>query len=69
MFGGGNLRFVLETEASRPRSVGSTLRRFASYFRPYGLQLLLVVVMMVAGTWAQVTAPDLIGQVIDCYVT
>ncbi len=69
MFGGGHLRFALEGETSKPRSVGSTLRRFASYFRPYGLQLLLVVVMMVAGTWAQVTAPDLIGQVVDCYLT
>ncbi|MGH2606299.1 MAG: ABC transporter ATP-binding protein, partial [Anaerolineales bacterium] len=29
----------------------------------------LVIVMMVAGTWAQVTAPDLIGQVVDCYLT
>lgn len=68
MFGGGHLRFALEAESSKPRSVGSTLRRFASYFRPYGLHLLLVVVMMIAGTWAQVTAPDLIGQVVDCYV-
>jgi len=69
MFGGGHLRFALEGEASKPRSVGSTLRRFATYFRPYGLQLLLVLVMMVAGTWAQVTAPDIIGQVVDCYLT
>ncbi len=69
MFSGGHLRFALETESSKPRSVGSTLRRFASYFKPYGFQLVLVIVMMVAGTWAQVTAPDLIGQVVDCYLT
>jgi ATP-binding cassette subfamily B protein len=69
MFGGGHLRFALERETAKPRSVGSTLRRFGSYFRPYGPQLLLVVVMMVLGTWAQVTAPDLTGQVVDCYLT
>jgi len=69
MFSGAHLRFALETESSKPRSVGSTLRRFASYFKPYGFQLVLVIVMMVAGTWAQVTAPDLIGQVVDCYLT
>lgn len=68
MFGGGHLRFALEAESSKPRSVASTLRRFAWYFRPYGLQLSLVAVMMIVGTWAQVTAPDLIGQVVDCYL-
>ncbi|HSB91309.1 MAG TPA: ABC transporter ATP-binding protein [Anaerolineales bacterium] len=69
MFGGGHLRFALERETAKPHSVGSTLRRFGSYFRPYGLQLALVMVMMVLGTWAQVTAPDLTGQVVDCYLT
>jgi ATP-binding cassette subfamily B protein len=59
----------LERETSKPKSVGATLARFGSYFKPYWPQLLLVVAFMVAGTWAQVTAPDLIGQAVDCYLT
>jgi ATP-binding cassette subfamily B protein len=57
----------LERETSKPKSVGATLARFGSYFKPYWPQLRLVVAFMVAGTWAQVTAPDLIGQAVDCY--
>ncbi|MEW6566607.1 MAG: ABC transporter ATP-binding protein [Chloroflexota bacterium] len=69
MFAGGHLRGALAQETTKPRSVWATLARFASYFRPYWPHLLLVVVMMLAGTWAQVTAPDLIGQIVDCYLT
>ena len=70
MFAGGpHLRGALERETSKPKSVGATLARFGSYFKPYWPQLLLVVAFMVAGTWAQVTAPDLIGQAVDCYLT
>jgi ATP-binding cassette subfamily B protein len=71
MFGGGgpHIRGMLDRETTKPKSVGATLRRFGSYFRPYWPQLILVLVMMLVGTWAQVTAPDLIGQVVDCYLT
>jgi ATP-binding cassette subfamily B protein len=63
------MRGVLAEETTKPKSVGATLARFGSYFKPHWPQLLLVVVMMFAGTWAQVTAPDLIGQLVDCYLT
>ncbi len=69
MFAGGHLRGALEQEASKPKSVGATLARFGSYFKPFWPQLLLVVAFMLASTWAQVTAPDLIGQIVDCYLT
>jgi ATP-binding cassette subfamily B protein len=69
MFAGGHLRGALDQETSKPKSVGATLARFGSYFKPYWPQLLLVAVFMVTGTWAQVTAPDLIGQAVDCYLT
>ncbi len=69
MFAGGHLRGALERETSKPKSVGATLARFGSYFKPYWPQLLFVAVFMLAGTWAQVTAPDLIGQAVDCYLT
>jgi ATP-binding cassette subfamily B protein len=53
----------------KPKNVGETLRRFGRYFRPFWLLLVLVVVMMLGSTWAQVTAPKLIGQLVDCYLT
>ena len=60
---------VLEQEISKPTRVSETLRRFVVYFKPYWFQYLLVLVMMVISTWTQVTAPELIGQAVDCYLT
>jgi ATP-binding cassette subfamily B protein len=53
----------------KPKRVGETLRRFGTYFRPYWLLLVLAGVILIASTWAQVTAPRLIGQLVDCYLT
>jgi ATP-binding cassette subfamily B protein len=60
---------VLELETSKPTRVSETLWRFIHYFKPYWFQYLLVLVMMVIGTWTQVTAPELLGQAVDCYLT
>jgi ATP-binding cassette subfamily B protein len=60
---------ILEQETSKPTRVAETLRRFVGYFKPYWFQYLIVLVMMVIGTWTQVTAPKLIGQAVDCYLT
>ena len=60
---------VLELETSKPTRVSETLRRFIRYFKPYWFQYLIVLVMMVVGTWTQVTAPELLGQAVDCYLT
>ena len=60
---------ILEQETSKPTRVAETLRRFVGYFKPYWFQYLLVLVMMVIGTWTQVTAPELLGQAVDCYLT
>ena len=68
MGGPGGPRQILERETSRPQNVSATLRRFAAYFRAYWLQLLIVGILVVVGTWAQVTAPELIGQTVDCYL-
>jgi ATP-binding cassette subfamily B protein len=46
-----------------------TLRRFGGYFKPYWSHLVLAVVLLIGSTWAQVTAPKLIGQLVDCYLT
>ncbi|MCJ7511993.1 MAG: ABC transporter transmembrane domain-containing protein, partial [Anaerolineales bacterium] len=56
-------------EVSKPKDVGGTLRRFSTYFRPYWPQYLVVLLLMVIGTWTQVTVPRLMGQAVDCYFT
>ena len=69
MGGPGGPRAILEQETLKPQRVGATLRRFGVHFKAFWPVLLLVVVLVVAGTWAQVTAPELIGQAVDCYLT
>ena len=70
MFGGPDgLRRIMSQETLKPRNVGDTLRRFGSYFKPYWLVLILVALLVIGSTWAQVTAPELIGQSVDCYLT
>ncbi len=70
MFGGSHaVSRAMGRDTLKPKNVGETLRRFGTYFRPFWLLLVLVVVMMLVSTWAQVTAPKLIGQVVDCYLT
>jgi len=68
MFGGGP-RNLLESETSKPKRTGETLARFGIYFKPYWFVLLIVVLLMVISTWAQVTSPLVIGQLVDCYLT
>ncbi|MBN1681371.1 MAG: ABC transporter ATP-binding protein [Anaerolineae bacterium] len=65
----GGHRRLFETETRKPKSVLATLARFWKYFRGYRLILVLVLVMAVFSAWSQVVGPDLIGQVVDCYLT
>jgi ATP-binding cassette subfamily B protein len=70
MFGGNDgLRRIMNQETIKPKRLGETLARFGAYFKPFWPVLLLVAVLVVASTWAQVTNPDLLGQVVDCYLT
>ena len=59
---------LLQQETSKPTRVGATLSRLTAYFKPYSLILLLVALLIVVSTWAQVAAPELIGQATDCYI-
>lgn len=59
---------LLGIEVSKARDVRVTLRRFWDYFRAYRLTLVLVAVLVIAGTYMQVLVPDLIGQAVDCYL-
>jgi ATP-binding cassette subfamily B multidrug efflux pump len=70
MFGGTEgLRRAMDQDTVKPANTGQTLRRLAGYFKPYWWALLIVGLMIVASTWAQVTVPKLIGQSVDCYLT
>ena len=64
-----HMQRALNQETLKPQRVGSTLARLGAYFKRYSLALLAVLILLLAGTWAQVTAPELIGQAVDCYVT
>src|SRR5687768_1846311 len=55
-------------ETLKPKNVGETLARLGAYFRPYWPSLIVVALLIVAGTYTQVRAPELIGQSVDCYL-
>src|SRR3990172_9995911 len=61
-------RRMFESETSKPQNVSQTLRSFTGYFKPYWRRYFGVLVMMIASTWAAVTAPQLLGQAVDCYL-
>lgn len=66
---GGGPRFMLNQELLKPKNAGQTLARFVRYFKPFGVALALTVVMVVISTWAQVTSPELTGQLVDCFLS
>jgi ATP-binding cassette subfamily B protein len=55
-------------ETLKPKNVGETLGRLGGYFKPYWPSLIVVAVLIIAGTYTQVRAPELIGQSVDCYL-
>jgi ATP-binding cassette subfamily B protein len=70
MFGGPDgMRRIMSQESIKPKRLGETFARFGAYFKPFWPVLLLVTVLVISATWAQVTTPELIGQVVDCYLT
>ncbi|MGB8648580.1 MAG: ABC transporter ATP-binding protein [Anaerolineae bacterium] len=60
---------MLQSETSKPKSVGATLARFWPYFAKYRLALLAVTAILIVTTYFQVLGPDLLGQAVDCYLT
>lgn len=67
MFMGGRDQ-LLRSEASKPKSFGSTLLRFWSYFGKYWYVLLAVAALIVVSTYFQVEIPNLSGQAVNCYL-
>ncbi len=68
MGGHGAPRHLFESETSKPKNPLTTLARFVGYFKPYWFALFLVTALMIVNTYVQVVTPDLIGQVVDCYL-
>jgi ATP-binding cassette subfamily B multidrug efflux pump len=66
---GGNPRGLMDRETLKPKNLSETLLRFAAYFKPYWPAMLLVALLVIVSTWTQVSNPDLVGQVVDCYVS
>jgi ATP-binding cassette subfamily B multidrug efflux pump len=60
---------LLEQETSKPKSAGATLGRLGRYFAPFWPALLMAAFFVIIATWAQVTTPELTGQLVDCYLS
>ncbi len=58
---------LLNTETSKPKSIGATLGRFWPYFRQRWYALAIVMVLLLVVTWVQVFTPELFGQAVDCF--
>jgi ATP-binding cassette subfamily B multidrug efflux pump len=68
MFGGNRTQYLINQESAKPKRVSETLGRLGSYFRPFWPMLVLAAVLVIFSTWAQVTTPELTGQLVDCYL-
>lgn len=69
MFGDpSRLREIMGREQLKPKNLTETLGRFARYFGQFWPGLVVVVALVFASTWTQVTGPELTGQVVDCYL-
>ena len=68
MMGMDGGRHLLEKEITKPQNLSATFRRFAVYFRPYWLTLIIVLLVVLFSTWTQIYTPQIIGQAIDCYI-
>ncbi len=67
--GPGGPRYILAQETSKPTNASATLGRLTQQFSPFWPMLLVVLVVLIAGTYVQVLTPSLVGQSIDCYLT
>lgn len=61
-------RRIFERETSKPKNLGATLSRFWGYLKQFWIGAVIALTLVLAATWAQVTAPELIGQAVDCYL-
>jgi len=64
----GSPRALLDQESLKPKRATETLARLSAYFKPFWPVLLLAAIFITVSTWAQVTTPELTGQIVDCYL-
>ncbi|MGZ9234646.1 MAG: ABC transporter ATP-binding protein, partial [Anaerolineales bacterium] len=64
----GRFGGMLNQETLKPRNLGETLSRLASYFGRFWYMILLAVAFVIVATWTQVTTPELMGQATDCFL-
>ncbi|HRN49755.1 MAG TPA: ABC transporter ATP-binding protein [Anaerolineales bacterium] len=64
-----NTRSLLDQESLKPKKTSETLGRLAGYFKPFWYAMLLAATFITVSTWAQVTTPEITGQIVDCYLT
>jgi ATP-binding cassette subfamily B multidrug efflux pump len=69
MGGPGGPRGLLDRDVLKPQSTGITLARLAQHFKPFWFAMLAAAVFVIISTWAQVTSPELTGQLVDCYIS
>ncbi len=62
------MRRLMSQDQLKPKKLSETMARFGKYFAPFWPGLVIVAVLITVSTWTQVTSPDLIGQVVDCYL-
>jgi ATP-binding cassette subfamily B protein len=63
-----NPRQIMGGETLKPKRTSETLRRFSRYIRPWWPMMVVALVCVFIATWAQVTNPELTGQLVDCYL-
>src|SRR5512142_171925 len=68
MMGPGRFGNLMDQETLKPRSLGSTLGRLATYFGRYWPALMLAFLFIIISTWTQVTTPVLTGEAADCFL-
>jgi ATP-binding cassette, subfamily B, multidrug efflux pump len=61
-------RRIFDQETVKPQDLSATLRRFGQYFSRHWYILIIVAFFVLGSAWTQVTAPELIGQAVDCYL-
>lgn len=69
MMGMGGRGGVLDRDVSKPKNLFATLGRLAAYFGPYWPFVVVVLVLVFASSWAQVTQPSLVQDAVDCYLS
>lgn len=63
-----NPRQLMGGETLKPKKTSETLRRFLRYVKPWWPMVVVAIACVFTATWAQVTNPELIGQLVDCYL-